>query len=300
MQLKTIWLLLKNTAIEWQEDKVSLWAAGIAFYTIFSLAPLLIIAIAIAGAVFGQEAAQNQIVEEIQGLIGKQGAQAVQAMIQNTQQPGADGVLATTFGVVTLLLGASGVFGQLQEALNTIWDIKPQPGINIKNFLQKRLLSFAIVLVLGFLLLVSLILSAALAAIANFFGHLFPQWIQLGQILNFLFSFAGTTLLFALLYKVLPDIKIAWSNLWIGATTAALLFTIGKFLIGLYLGNSSIGSSYGAASSLVIVLIWVFFSAQILLLNAEFTQVYTRRHSLIANLDSESAEINTKQTKQSH
>jgi membrane protein len=277
MQLKTIWILLKNTAIEWQEDKVSLWAAGIAFYTIFSLAPLLIIAIAIAGAVFGQEAAQNQIVEQIQGLIGKQGAQAVRTMIQNTQQPGSGGILATTLGVATLLLGASGVFGQLQEALNTIWNVQPQSGINIKNFLQKRLLSFAIVLVIGFLLLVSLIVSAVLAAIANFFGHLFPQWIQLGQILNFLFSFGGTTLLFALLYKVLPDINIAWSNIWIGATTSALLFTIGKFLIGLYLGNSSIGSSYGAASSLVIVLIWVFFSAQILLLGAEFTQVYTRR-----------------------
>jgi membrane protein len=281
MQLKRIWVLLKNTASEWQEDKVSLWAAGIAFYTIFSLAPLLIIAIAIAGAVFGQETAQNQIVEQIQGLIGKQGAQAVRAMIQNTQQPGSGGILATTFGVATLLLGASGVFGQLQEALNTIWDVQPQSGINIKNFLQKRLLSFAIVLVIGFLLLVSLIVSAVLAAIANFFGHLFPQWIQLGQILNFLFSFGGTMLLFALVYKVLPDINIAWSNIWIGATISALLFTIGKFLIGLYLGNSSIGSSYGAASSLVIVLIWVFFSAQVLLLGAEFTQVYARRNSYV-------------------
>ncbi len=283
MQLKTIWVLLKNTAREWQDDKVSLWAAGIAFYTIFSLAPLLIIAITIAGAVFGQEAAQNQIVEQIQGLIGKQGAQAVQTMIQNTQQPGSGGILATTFGIATLLLGASAVFGQLQEALNTIWDVQPQSGINIKNFLQKRLLSFAIVLVIGFLLLVSLIVSAGLAAIANFFGHLFPQWIQLGQMLNLLFSFGGTTLLFTLLYKVLPDINIAWSNIWIGATTSALLFTIGKSLIGLYLGNSSIGSSYGAAGSLVIILIWVFFSAQILLLGAEFTQVYTRRHGSAVN-----------------
>lgn len=278
-----IWVLLKNTAREWQEDKVSLWAAAIAFYTIFSLAPLLIIAIAIAGAVFGQDAAQNQIVEQIQGLIGKQGAQAVRAMIQNTQQPGSGGVLATAFGIATLLLGASGVFGQLQEALNTIWDVQPQSGINIKNFLQKRLLSFAIVLVIGFLLLVSLIVSTVLAAIANYFGHLFPQWIQLGQILNLIFSFVGTTLLFALLYKVLPDINIAWSNIWIGSATAALLFTIGKFLIGLYLGNSSIGSSYGAASSLVIVLIWVFFSAQILLLGAEFTQVYARRRDFLTN-----------------
>jgi membrane protein len=283
MQIKIIWMLLKNTAREWQEDKVSLWAAAIAFYTIFSLAPLLIIAIAIAGAVFGQETAQNQIVEQIQGLIGTQGAQAVRAAIQNTQKPGARGVLATVFGIATLLLGASGVFGQLQEALNTIWKVQPKPGINIKNFLQKRLLSFAIVLVIGFLLLVSLIISAILAAIANYFGHLFPQWIQLGRILNLIFSLGGATLLFALLYKVLPDVNIAWSNIWIGAATAALLFTIGKFLIGLYLGNSSIGSSYGAASSLVIVLIWVFFSAQVLLLGAEFTQVYAKRHDFVMN-----------------
>jgi membrane protein len=283
MQLKTIWLLLKNTAIEWQEDKVSLWAAAIAFYTIFSLAPLLIIAIAIAGTVFDREVAQTQILGQIQELIGKQGAIAVRVMIQNAQQPGAGGILATTFGVATLLLGASAVFGQLQEALNTIWDVRPRSGINLKSFLQKRLLSFAMVLTIGFLLVVSLVVSAALAAIANFFGHLFPQWIQLGQILNLIFSFGGATLLFALVYKVLPDLNIAWSNIWIGATTAALLFTIGKFLIGLYLGNSSIGSSYGAASSLVIVLIWVFFSAQILLLGAEFTQVYTRRRGFVIN-----------------
>jgi len=185
--------------------------------------------------------------------------------------------LATLFGIVTLLLGASGIFGQLQEALNTIWNVRSQPGLNIKNFLQKRLLSFAIVLVIGFLLIVSLVVSAVLAAIANFFGHLFPGWIRLGQILNFVFSLGGTTVLFALIYKVLPDLKIAWSNLWIGAFVTALLFNFGKFLIGLYLGNSTIGSSYGAASSLVIVLIWFFFSAQILLLGAEFTQVYTQR-----------------------
>lgn len=283
MQLKTIWLLLKNTALEWQEDKVSLWAAAIAFYTIFSLAPLLIIAISIAGTVFDREVAQTQILGQIQELIGKQGAIAVRVMIQNAQQPGAGGILATTFGVATLLLGASAVFGQLQEALNTIWDVRPRSGINLKSFLQKRLLSFAMVLTIGFLLVVSLVVSAALAAIANFFGHLFPQWIQLGQILNLIFSFGGATLLFALVYKVLPDLNIAWSNIWIGATTAALLFTIGKFLIGLYLGNSSIGSSYGAASSLVIVLIWVFFSAQILLLGAEFTQVYTRRRGFVIN-----------------
>ncbi|BAZ20659.1 ribonuclease BN [Kalymmatonema gypsitolerans NIES-4073] len=277
MRLKTVWMLLKTTVMEWQEDKAPLWAAAIAFYTIFSLAPLLIIAIAIAGAIFGQEAAKNEVVGEIQGLIGKEGAQAVQAIIINAQQPNRGETLATLFGIATLLFGASGVFGQLQEALNAMWDVQPKPGLNIKSFLQKRLLSFAMVLVIGFLLLVSLVISAVLAVITNFFGHLFPEWIALGQILNLILSFGVTTLLFALIYKVLPDITIAWSNLWIGAIVTAGLFMIGKSLIGLYLGNSSIGFSYGAASSFVVVLIWVFYSAQILLLGAEFTQVYARR-----------------------
>lgn len=278
MQIKNILLLFKNTVIEWQEDKAPLWAAGIAFYTIFSLAPLLIIAITIAGAVFGQEVAENELVGQIQGLIGKEGAEAVQALIKNAQQPGSGGTIATVFGIVTLLFGASGIFGQLQEALNAIWDVKPKGGLNIKYFLQNRLLSFAMVLVIGFLLLVSLIISTVLAGVANFFGHLFPGWIIFLQILNFIVSFSVTAFLFALIYKVLPDIKIAWSNLWIGAIFTAILFTIGKFLIGLYLGNSGISSSYGAASSFVVVLIWVFFSAQILLFGAEFTQVYAKQN----------------------
>lgn len=277
MKLKNIWVLFKKAVTAWQEHKASLWAAGIAFYTIFSLAPLLIIAITIAGAVFGQDVAENELVGQIQGLIGKEGAEAVQAMIKNAQQPNSRGDIATIFGIVTLLFGASGIFGQLQEALNTVWNVKPKPGLNIKYFLQNRLLSFAMVLVIGFLLLVSLIISAVLAGVANFFGHLFPGWIIFLQILNFMISFSVTTFLFALIYKVLPDIKVAWSNVWIGATFTATLFTIGKFLIGLYLGNSGISSSYGAASSFVIVLIWVFFSAQILLFGAEFTQVYAKQ-----------------------
>ena len=274
MKPKDVFKLLKATVTEWQEDKVPLWAAALAYYTIFSLAPLLLIAI--AGVVFGEDAARGEIVGQIQGLVGKEGATAIQSMIQNAHRPGSGGTVATVVGVVTLLFGASGVFGQLQDALNTIWGVKPKPGQGIKSFLQSRFLSFAMVLVIGFLLLVSLVLSAALAAISTFFNHLLPDVAIVGQLVNFVVSFAFITLLFAGIYKFLPDVNVAWKDLWIGAATTALLFNIGKFLIGLYLGSSGASSTYGAAGSLVVILLWVFYSAQIILFGAEFTQVYAK------------------------
>ena len=276
MKAKQILELLKDTVTEWSEDKVSLWAAALAYYTIFSIAPLLLIAIAIAGAVFGEEAARGEVVAQIQGLVGKQGAEAIQSMIQNTQKPGSGGTIATIFGIITLLFGASGVFGQLQDALNTIWEVKPKPGQGIRSFLQTRFLSFAMVLVIGFLLLVSLVLSAGLAAVGNFFSNLMPNFLFVGQLINFLISFGVVTLLFAAIYKFLPDVHAPWKDLWVGSIVTALLFNIGKFLIGLYLGNSSMGSTYGAAGSLVVLLVWIFYSAQIILFGAEFTQVYAK------------------------
>lgn len=276
MRRKGIFALLKETFNEWNEDKASLWAAALAYYTVFSLAPLLLIAIAIAGAVFGEEAARGEIIGQIQGLVGREGAEVIQTMIQNTQKPDSGGALATIFGIGALFFGASGVFGQLQDALNTIWEVKPKPGKAVKSFIQSRFLSFAMVLVLGFLLLVSLVLSAALAVVGNFFGSLIPGYVILGQILNFAISFGFITLLFAAIYKFLPDVHARWKDLWVGAAFTALLFNIGKFLIGLYLGNSGINSTYGAAGSLVIILIWVFYSAQIILFGAEFTQVYAK------------------------
>jgi membrane protein len=271
-----IFRLLKETITEWQNDKVPLLAAALAYYTVFSIAPLLIIAIAIAGAFFGEEAARGEIISQIQGLVGQQGAEAIQSMLQNTQQPSANSGLAALFGIVTLLIGATGVFGQLQDALNIIWDVKPKPGVGLKVFLLSRLLSFAMVLVIGFLLLVSLLLSAILAAISHYFGELIPSFQFVGQLLNFTLSFVVITLLFAAIYKVLPDVKVPWQNLWLGAIVTALLFNAGKSLIGLYLGNSAVSSTYGAAGSLVVILIWIFYSAQILLLGAEFTHVYSR------------------------
>ncbi len=280
MRLQDGFKLIKDTATEWNEDKVPLLAAALAYYTVFSLAPLLLIAIAIAGFFFGEEAARGEIIGQIQGLVGKEGAETIQAMIQNANRPGSGSTIATITGVVILLFGASGVFGQLQVALNTIWEVKPKPGNGIKSFLQSRFLSFAMVLVIGFLLLVSLVLSAVLAAISSYFGNLVPGFVIVGQIVNFIISFGVVTVLIASIYKFLPDVDIPWKNLWVGAGVTALLFNLGKFLLGLYLGNGSVGSAYGAAGSLVVLLIWVFYSAQILLFGAEFTQVYSKYRGL--------------------
>lgn len=278
MNISSSWEILKQTFKEWQEDKVPLWAAALAYYTAFSLAPLLVIAIAIAGAVFGQEAARGEIVGQIQGLVGKQGAEAIQSMLQNTQQPGSGGIVATVAGIGALLLGASGVFGQLQEALNAIWKVEPKPGRGIKFFIQNRFMSFAMVLVIGFLLLVSLLLSAGLAAFSAFVGHLLPGFAIAGQLFNFLVSFGVMVLLFALIYKVMPDVKVPWRYIWTGAIVTALLFNIGRHLIGVYLGSGSVSSTYSAAASLGIILLWVFYSAQILLFGAEFVKVYAQHH----------------------
>ena len=276
MSIKTILALLKETFAEWNNDKASRLAAALAYYTVFSLAPLLIIAIAIAGAVFGEEAARGEIVTQIQGLVGKEGAQFIETAIENASKP-ETGSIASIISVVVLLFGASGLFAQLQDALNTIWEVQPKPNLGLWAIIRARFLSFTMVLGVGFLLLVSLILSAALAGVVNFFGHLLPGAGFLLQLANFILSFVVTTVLFGLIYKVLPDAKIAWSDVWIGAIITSLLFSVGRFLLGLYLGNSSFGSTYGAAGSVVIILAWVNYAAQILFFGAEFTQVYARR-----------------------
>jgi membrane protein len=277
IQIKPIFKLLKEAFSEWQEDKVSLLAAALAYYTVFSITPLLVIAIAIAGFVFGRDAAQGEIVQQINGLVGEQGAQAIEMGLANADKPQL-GSIASIISLLILLIGASGVFAQLQEALNTVWNIKAKPNRGIWQFIRKRLLSFGMVLAIGFLLLVSLILSAMLSGIGKLQINLLPGFTPLWQLLNFVISFGLIVLLFALIYKYLPDVKIRWQDVWVGAIITALLFTIGKFLIGLYLGRGSLGSAYGAAGSLIVFLAWVFYSAQILLFGAEFTQVYTRKY----------------------
>lgn len=272
-----MWDLLKEAFNEWREDKASRLAAALAYYTIFSLGPLLVIVIAIAGLVFGEAAARGEIVAQVEGVLGREGAEAIQRMIENARDP-ASGTIATILSIVALVFGASGVFGQLQDALNTIWDVTPKPGRGLMGIVADRFLSFVMVLGIGFLLLVFLVLSSVLTGLGTFFGDFLPVSESLLQILNLLVSFAVITLLFAMLYKVLPDVEIAWGDVWIGAAMTALLFTVGQFLIGLYLGRTAVASTYGAAGSIVIILLWIYYSAQIFLFGAEFTQVYARRH----------------------
>lgn len=273
--------LLKETFREWREDGASRLAAALAYYTTFSLAPLLILIIAIAGLIGGREAAQNQTMAQVQDLLGTEGAQFVQSMIENASRP-ATGVAATVIGVVTLLFGALGIFSALQNSLNIIWGVKPKPARGfwdgIKRFIIDRLLSFAMVLGIGFLLLASLVVSAVLSALGEYIGTFWTLgdlWLQLT---NFVISFVVVTLLFAMIFKFLPEVNIAWKDVWLGATVTSALFSLGKFLIGFYLGRSSVGSTFGAAGSLAILLIWIYYSAQILFLGAEFTQVYANRY----------------------
>lgn len=276
MKLRTVVSLLRSTFQAWQQDDASRLAAALAYYTTFSLAPVLVIVIAIAGAVFGQEAVQGELIGQLSGLVGEQGADVIQSLLSNTQTSSTSGFWPTLVSIVLLIFGATGVFSQLQTSLNRIWNATP-PNQGIIQFVRTRLLSFAMVAVIGFLMLVSLMLSAGLAALDNIFSSL-QLWAPLLQGINAVISFGVITLLFGLIYKVLPDVDITWRDVSVGAAITALLFTIGKALIGLYLGNSSVGSAYGAAGSLAVVLIWVYYSAQILFLGAEFTQVYANRY----------------------
>ncbi|MBD2013142.1 YihY/virulence factor BrkB family protein [Microcoleus sp. FACHB-53] len=277
MSIRRIWLLLKITFSQWRQDQASVMAAALAYYTVFSLAPLLIIVIAIAGAVFGEQAAKGELVMQMQGLIGKDGAQLIQTAIENASQlDPSQGPIPTLINIILLLSGASVIFGQLQQSLNRIWKVEPKPGNGIIDFVRQRLLSFSMVLVIAFLLLVSLVISTILVISGNYLRDLVPGFTYLWHLLNFFVSLGIVTLLFAMMFKILPDAKIAWKDVWMGAALTALLFDIGKFLLGLYLGKTSLASAYGAAGSLVIILTWVFYSAQILFLGAEFTQVYVR------------------------
>ncbi len=277
MNVKAILGLFQETFEEWSKDKASRLSAALAYYTIFSIAPLLIIVIAIAGAVFGEKAASGQIFAQIQGLVGEAGAKLIQEAIKNASQP-KQGAIASIISIIVLIFGATGLFTELQDALNTIWEVQQKPGRAVKNMVRNRFLSFAMVLGIGFLLLVSLIISGVLAALLGYFNNLIPGIAFIWQIVNFLVGFAISTVLFGLIFKVLPDVKITWSDVWIGSAITSILFSFGRFLLGQYLGNGSFGSTYGAAGSVVVVIAWVYYAAQILFFGAEFTQVYARRY----------------------
>jgi membrane protein len=274
--------LLKESYSEWSDDKASRLAAALAYYTAFSLAPLLVIAVAIAGFFFKRSNAQQEMVNQIQGLIGPQGADIIQTMLNNGSTQSGN-IIATIIGIITLLIGATGVFVQLQDSLNTIWEVKLDPNLGIKGTVKQRISTLVRVLGVGFLLLVSLVISAAVSGITGFLagsggdGQSTIMAIVI-WIINFIVAFGITTLLFAAIFKYVPDVEIQWSDVWVGALFTALLFSIGRFALGYYLGRGSFGSTYGAAASLVILLAWVYYSSLILFFGAEFTQVYARRY----------------------
>ncbi|MBE9060395.1 YihY/virulence factor BrkB family protein [cf. Phormidesmis sp. LEGE 11477] len=278
MKLKSAFGLLKRAFSGWQKDRVSLLAAALAYYTVLSIAPLIVIAIAIAGSVFGAEAAQGEIVNTLGGLIGTQGAQVVESVVRNAAQPELNST-ASIFGVIALLISASGLFVHLQIALNIVWNVKAKKNRNLWQVLRKRLLSFGMVVAIGFLLLISLLVSTAISTLSQLEMEFIPNIPSLWQWADALISLGIVILLFALIYKYLPDVDLGWKNVWIGAMITAALFILGKYLLGFYISRSSIGSAYGAAGSLVVMLVWIFYSTQILLFGAELTQAYTCRHS---------------------
>jgi len=276
MKPKSLWQFLKDSVVKWIEDKPFQLAAALSYYTLFSLAPLLVILIAIAGFAFGKEAAQNQIVETIQGMVGRESAEAVQEMIQNTSNKPETGMIATLVGIIILMVGAAGVVGQLQISLNTIWGVELKRGQGIWGLIRQRFISFAMILGIGFLLLVSLVISAVLSSLTQVLGTFLGGTALVAHGLDFLVSFTFVSALFAMIYKFLPDVQVDWQDVWIGAAITSFLFTIGKFLIGLYLGTSGVTSIFGAAASLITILLWVYYSSLIFFLGAEFTHVYAR------------------------
>lgn len=276
--LQQAWSLTRNAVAAWIDDFAPSMGAALAYYTIFSLAPMLIIVIAIAGFFFGQDAAQGAIVLQLRDLMGDTGASAVEGLLKSASEPG-QGIIAATLGILTLMIGATAVFGELQSALNRIWKVpaeKERSGI--WTLLRTRMLSFGMVMGLGFMLLISLVLSAVLAALGKWWGDILGSWSIVLQLLNLAVSFTVITGLFAMIYKFMPRARIPWRDVWVGSVVTALLFTIGKTLIGLYLGKTNMASGFGAAGSLVILLVWIYYSAQIFLLGAEFTWVFAQQH----------------------
>jgi membrane protein len=276
MQPSRIVSLAKAAIAAWSEDYAPSMGAALAYYTLFSIAPLLLIAISIAGLVFGEQAARGEIFGELRGLVGEDGAHAAQALLQSVARP-ARGIGATAVGTVVLAVGAMSVFGELQNALDRIWRVAAPPGgSNLRQLLRTRLLSFVMVLGIGMLLLASLAASAAISALGRRWAAAGSDWEPFAHAIDAVLAFVLVTLAFALLYKVVPRVRIEWHDVWVGAMVTAALFVVGKFAIGLYLGRASFASGYGAAGSLVVLLAWMYWSAQIFLLGAEFTRIYAR------------------------
>ena len=274
MQFNQFYQLVKKSVNAWINDYAPSMGAAISYYTVFSIAPLMIIVIAVAGFVWGREAVQGEIVGQLSGMIGKQGAEGIQSLIESASQP-TQGLVATAISIVVLIIGATTVFAELQSSLDRIWQVPQAPKVSgIWAIVRSRLLSLGFILGLGFLLLVSLVTSAGLAALGTWINGLFPGWETLLVLINIGLSLTIATVLFAMIFKVMPQAKIGWRDVWTGAVVTAILFEAGKWLISLYIGKTSVTSSFAAAGSLVVLLVWVYYSAQIFLLGAEFTWVY--------------------------
>jgi membrane protein len=278
VEKRTIVGLAKSAFSAWVDDFAPSMGAALAYYTLFSLAPLLLLVISIAGIVFGADAARGEVQAQLGGLIGSDGATAIEGLLKSAGHP-AQSIVASVVGVVTLILGATSIFAELQSDLDRIWRVPEvhRPS-GIMGLIRTRVLSFGLIVSIGFLLLVSLVVSAGLTALGHWWGPMFGGWAAALQIVNQLVSYAFITVLFALMYRILPSVVVGWQDVWLGAAVTALLFTAGKYAIGVYLGTASVASGFGAAGSVVVLLVWVFYSAQIFLLGAEFTWIYAHSH----------------------
>jgi membrane protein len=277
MRLRTLFQLSKMAFKNWRSDFAPSMGAALAYYTVFSIAPLLVITIAVTGLVYGEEVAQAAVLDQARTLVGENGSKAIESMLASAQRP-KQGAIAGILGVITLLIGATTVFAELENNLNRIWKAEKPKHSGLWSFVRTRLLSFGLILAVGFLLIVSLVLTAVISAMGKYWERCFGDVEALLQMVNFIVPVAIITVLFAMIYKFLPNVSIRWRDVWIGALTTSLLFSLGKFGIGLYLGKASVESSYGAAGALVVLLVWVYYSAQIFLLGAEFTKVYAEHH----------------------
>ncbi len=290
--VKDWWALVKKAATAWIDDYAPSMGAALSYYTVFSLAPLLLIVVSVAGLVFGEEAVRGELFGQLQGLMGKEAATAVQGLLASVSKP-AQGIVGTVIGIALLLFGATTVFGELQDSLDRIWRAPARAKAGgAWGLLRARLLSFGMIMGLAFLLMVSLVLGAVLAALGKWWGPLFGGWEMLLQAVNLIVGFGLTTVVFAMIYKLMPRVSVQWHDVWLGAAVTAFLFTVGKFLIGLYIGKSGVASGFGAAGSLVIVFIWVYYSAQIFFVGAEFTWVYAQTFGSMKGT-AKAAEANT-------
>jgi membrane protein len=290
------WGLVKGAGAAWSDDYAPSMGAALAYYSVFSMAPLLLIVISIAGLVFGQDAARGEVFGQLRGLMGDDPALAVEALLASLSKP-SRGLASTVAGVIVLLVGATSVFGELQDALDRIWRAPARVRTGgLWKMLRSRLLSFGMILGIAFLLMVSLVLSAAISALGNWWSGAFGDWEVLLQVVNLLVGFLLTTTVFAMIYKLMPRVDVRWHDVWLGAATTSVLFTVGRFLIGLYIGKSGIASGFGAAGSVAIIFVWVYYSAQIFLLGAEFTWVYAETFGSLKQAPKEEAPPSTVNT----